>query len=298
MEYAKSNNIEVKIQYGEEKIEKKPNVDKSTTDDGSHTGNMDRKKFNNKKPHYGGKNNNQYHKKNYNNNNNYNNNQGPYFKQPMHFSNKFDAVNAQMGGAFYNPFMFPQQMATPQNMYNYSQFTQPEDQDSEKSVSECLEYYFSEENLNKDGYIRSKMNDNGLIDAQEIANFNKMKNRGVTVEKIEEVLKENKDSIIETTTINGRLWLRNKNWESFAEKLVPLDVLLMQKKMGRKPQQTNYVTMQNNYFYQMTPGAYPSSGMYGPFDGNMNMYGGMQPNTMGYPMGGYPMGFMPQQPNK
>jgi len=44
---------------------------------------------------------------------------------------------------------------------------------SDKGILESLEYYFSIENLNKDGYMRSKMNEDGYIDCNEIVVFNK-----------------------------------------------------------------------------------------------------------------------------
>jgi len=221
----------------------------------------------------------------------------------MTFSNKFDSINSQPQTGM-NPFMFPQSMPMNMNpnMYyqpnNYGLNTQTEEHDSsDKSVPECLEYYFSEENLNKDSYIRSKMSEEGWIDAQEIANFNKMKNKNVTVEQIHEVLNTAEDSVIETREISGRLFLRNKFWEDFKDRLVPLDKLHMQRKMNKK-YQTNYVNMQNNYFYQMTPNMY-TPGMYVPYEnnsmGNMNMF--VQPNTnpMGYPMG-YGMGMPNNMP--
>jgi hypothetical protein len=283
-EYAKTKGFEFTLIYEDEKTQKKPEMTLST--EGSYSDKA--KKFNNptngnKKP-YQGKN--QPYRKN-----NYNNNSQNYMK-PMTFSNKFDSINSQYGGGFYNPFAFPQQM--PMNMtqpmyYQQPNHNQQEEQDGDKSASECLEYYFSEENLNKDSYIRSRMNEDGLIDAQEIANFNKMKNRGITVEKIEEILKNSQDSVIETSEMNGRLFLRNKFWDSFKDNLVPLDKLQMQRKMNKK-YQTNYVNMQNNYFYQMTPNMY-TPGMYVPYDNmnNMNMY--VQPSPMGYPVN-YPMGMM------
>jgi hypothetical protein len=219
--------------------------------------------------------------------------------KPMTFSNKFDNFNNQMPGAFYNPFMAPQTVPMnmpPSNMYYQPPQNQPqleEHDGSDKSVSECLEYYFSEENLNKDSYIRSRMNDDGLIDAQEIANFNKMKSRGVTIEKLEEILKTaEENTVIESSLIGGRLFLRNKYWDSFKDRLVPLDKLQMQRKMNKK-YQTNYVNMQNNYFYQMTPNMY-TPGMYVPYDNTSNMNMFVQPQPMGYPMN-YPMGMMPPQ---
>jgi hypothetical protein len=180
------------------------------------------------------------------------------------------------------------QQMMPSNMNMYHQQPNVED-DSEKSISECLEYYFSEENLNKDYYIRSRMNDDGFIDAYEIVNFNKMKNRGVTVEKIQETVSSNQGSIIEHVLSDNRLYLRNRDWESFKDKLFPLEVLQIQRKVGKKPQMMNYVNMQNNYFYQMPP--MNNQGAFAPgFDVSAGQMF-VQPSMMGYPMSMMP----PQQ---
>ena len=209
-----------------------------------------------------------------------------------YFTNKFDSINSNVGQGFYNPFMFQQTMPMPMNpsMYYHQQpvpqYQQPFEDESEKSIAEILEYYFSEENLNKDAYIRSRMNEDGYIDAYEIVNFNKMKNRNMTVEKIEEILNNNKESIIEyVVSQDKRLYLRNKFWESFKDKLIPLENLQMQKKFTKKPQAMNFVNMQNNYFYQMQPNMFHN---FAPgFDVNSgHMF--VQPNMMGYPMGMMP----------
>jgi la-related protein 1 len=123
---------------------------------------------------------NQYHNNNnynnYNNNSNYNHGNNNYNNNETKdasktFQNKFDQTTQQQVPSYHNPFMMPQMMPMNMNMNMY-QHQQPIEDDNEKSVSECLEYYFSEENLNKDYYIRSRMNDDGYIDAYEIVNFN------------------------------------------------------------------------------------------------------------------------------
>ena len=117
-----------------------------------------------------------------------------------------------------------------------------------------------------------------------------MKNRGVNVEKIQEIVSNNQDSIIEYVMSDGRLYLRNREWESFKDKLLPLEVLQMQRKFVKKPQMMNYVNMQNNYFYQMPP-MYMQGGFTPSFDMNAgHMF--VQPGMMGYPMGMMPPQYM------
>lgn len=317
MEYAKNNGIEVKIQYEEnERNQKKFNQEKTypqnkeettqnTQNNTQNTQTQQAKKYynnnNTKKPYT--KPNNNY-RKNYNNNDTGNYQQGAnhmYNKNPnMYFSNKFDSLNNQQQSGMYPmmPMMSP--MNQNPNMYypnyqaypNQNQGNQIEEStdNSDKSVLESLEYYFSEENLNKDSYIRSKMSDEGFVEAIEIVNFNKMKNKGVTLERLEEILESNKDSVLETVLSEDKLYLRNREWESIKEKLLPLESILQQRKFNKKNFNStmNYVSMQNNFFYQMQPtgGMYPPNMMMPGMDMNMNhmFVQPMQPNMGGYQM--------------
>jgi len=77
--------------------------------------------------------------------------------------------------------------------------------------------------LNKDSFIRGKLNEDGYLDADAIINFNqyisfniRMKKNSVTVEKLKELLKQF-DTIIETKTEDEKIYLRNKNWETIRD---------------------------------------------------------------------------------
>jgi len=218
--------------------------------------------------------------------------------------------NNMMGNyGMYNPYYMQQQSMIRPNMFNpypmmpmnyfggQSANTGPEitlKDSSDKSILEYLQYYFSLENLNKDVYIRNRMNEDGFIDAQEIVNFNKMKNKGVTFEKITQIVKENEDdenNVIESKNENEKFLLRNKNWNSIKEELYPIDYIQQQKRSnkgmsGNQGNTMNYVNMQNNYFFNTIPGMYTPN-MMTPNDLSTNMgVMGMMQGMGGY---NYPM---------
>jgi len=306
----------VNIQYEEdEKSQKKP-YNKDNTNPKSSTnkeqyknnkggsGSLSTKNFQNKK-----------FKKNYNsegNNNNNNYNQAP---QKLG-SNKFDAVNNQY--MMPNPYMFSQQMPRPelapqQGNFNtsgsndYIQNFQKIDLEAEdKRILDALEYYFSIENLNKDSFIRGKLDENGYLNAEEIITFNKMKKASVTIEKIREILNKF-DSVIESKVENDKLFLRNKNWETIKDKLTSLETIQEQKKKKQQyhvHQNNNYVSMQNNFYYQFNPyahqhlfpGAIEQQQQQAAYF-NPQMMGGYQPNIPFQQMyGQYPNSFQQQPP--
>jgi len=165
---------------------------------------------------------------------------------------------------FQNPYGIQQMQGGPemmnQNTNNYDvtqnfQKINLDDQNnitSDKNIVDSLIYYFSIENLNKDYFIRSKLDENGFLEATEIMNFNKMKVNSVTIDKIQNILNEF-DTTIETKVEGEKLYLRNKNWETIKDKLLPIEKIQQQKKKNNKIQNTNYVNMQNNYYYQVSP---------------------------------------------
>ena len=87
-----------------------------------------------------------------------------------------------------------------------------------------------------------------------------MKVNSVTIEKIQNILNEF-DTTIETKVESEKLYLRNKNWDTIKDviliiklkKLLPIEKIQQQKKKINKIQNTNYVNMQNNYYYQVSP---------------------------------------------
>lgn len=125
---------------------------------------------------------NQNYKKN--NNKMYNNNN--YFDRQMYpiSTNKFDSI--PQGFGYGNQFQY-QQMMNPyrfnntntgqlQSSYSEGEFnvnSTNSAENEENGILTCLNFYFSIDNLNKDSYIRSKMDPNGYIDAGIVTGFNK-----------------------------------------------------------------------------------------------------------------------------
>lgn len=206
----------------------------------------------------------------------------------MGFNNKFDPMNShyqhpyfynpmqQMGGMggmrpdmmFYGqmPMTNPMMMPIPPQM-----MMEPDTQPPIRGgILESLEYYLSLENLNKDTYTRSKMDDDGYIEANEILKFNNMKKNGADLEKINELIESN-DTQVEKLVRNGKVFFRNKNWNSIENKLLPIEEIEANRKQKKGQYNMNYYNLQNNFFY---------TGPMMPMDYNM-MYPQMQ--QMGHP---------------
>lgn len=208
----------------------------------------------------------------------------------MGFNNKFDPMNSHyqhpyfynpmqqmgMGGMrpdmmFYGqmPMTNPMMMPVPPHM-----MMEPDTQPFIRGgILESLEYYLSLENLNKDTYTRSKMDDDGFIEASEILKFNNMKKNGADMEKLNELI-ENNDTLVEKQVRNGKVFFRNKNWNSIEKKLLPIDEIEANRKQKKGQYNMNYYNLQNNFFY--------TGPMMHPMDYNM-MYPQMQQMGMGHP---------------
>jgi la-related protein 1 len=126
---------------------------------------------------------NQNYKKNkggYNPGNNYINNRPMYQVS----TNKFDPVYQPQGFGGYgnqyqqmmnvNPYRFDSNTNGQfQSNYSEGELNVNTAENEESGILTCLNFYFSIDNLNKDSYIRSKMDSNGNIDAGIVTNFNK-----------------------------------------------------------------------------------------------------------------------------
>jgi len=193
-------------------------------------------------------------------------------------SNKFDNANHRM-------MMNSQQffgMMSPQ-MQNFQQFYPQETTESfskinleessnDDAIINQLEYYFSLENLNQDHFLRSKLNEQGFLNAKEIINFKKMKAHSVSIEKIQNILQKF-NTVIEPQVIEGELFLRNKNWDMIKDKITPINEIPQKK--PTTIQNTNYFHLQNNFYYNVSP--------------QFMMPQGQQPFMMPGMMGMYPM---------
>lgn len=209
---------------------------------------------------------NNYNKKGYNQPNNKN----------FHTVNKFDSFNApQLQGAPGKYFPYTQQgnnfenMGNMNNMTNPNQFqqnqinTNQEPFDHDTFILNSLEFYFSEKNLNNNYYMRVKLDSDGYLNADDLVNFNKVRQNGVTVDKIKETLQKHQlsDNIEVRIGSEDELSFRNRNWEEIKDNLTPIEVLQQRKNFKKfnnhnvnpNYKNMNYVGMQNNYFYQMNP---------------------------------------------
>jgi hypothetical protein len=234
------------------------------------------------------------------------NNRKPQFKKNFRTgNNKFDQCNLHLSrvmpmmSPLYNPY-------TMQGGYNYapnmsqggyytpnvSTFPLPEvDNSNAESIVNFIEVYLSLDNLNQDLYLRNRMDENGFISASEIANHNRLKTRGVTVEMIYSLFSNNDDPHVEAKLNNDELVLRNRDWGSLQDSLLPREVIQQNKRALKQqayanPMNMNYVSMQNNYFFNGPP-SNDLSAMYMSYQypiGGMNMMPmsmhGMNPMTM------------------
>jgi len=193
-------------------------------------------------------------------------------------SNKFDyanhmqmMMNPQQYFGMMNPMMQNFQQFIPQETTeSFSKITL-EETSTDDAIIKQLEYYFSIENLNVDYFLRSKMNEEGFLNAKEIINFKKMKAFSVSIEKIQNILQKF-NTVIESQVTEGELFLRNKNWDTIKDKITPLSDI--KEKKSPTVQNTNYFHLQNNFYYNVPPQFMMSQGQPQPF---MPM-----PSMMGY----------------
>jgi hypothetical protein len=221
---------------------------------------------------------------------NYNNKKQFYPKRNFRTgNNKFDVCNMHlpkmmnmMQQPLYNPYTMNQggmmggygnMMPNPNmNYFNPQgepiQPAKPVDlrDTSDEAITEFVEAYLSLENLNADLYLRNRIDANGFIEVSEIANHNKLRSRGVTGEKIAELFVNKENLNVEAlVSEDAGTFVRNRNFEEFKEKLYSVEFIQQQKRMNKSqhymnnvnqmqnPMNMNYVSMQNNYFFNAMP---------------------------------------------
>jgi len=174
----------------------------------------------------------------------------------------------------YNPYTMYQGYNNMTGGYN--QNYQPV-VDSQESVLNFIESYLSLDNLNQDLYLRNRIDDNGFIEVSEIANHNKLRKGGVSVETISRIFGQNDNPIVEAFGTESGVFLRNRDWENIKDKLLSKEVIQQQKRMLKTSQYVspmntmNYVSMQNNYFFNGMPTSGENFGMYMGYHPVMNM---------------------------
>ena len=120
------------------------------------------------------------------------------------------------------------------------------------------EKIFGENNLNKDLYIRYRLNDNGQILVNDLINYNVLKKNNITAQKIKDLIQDNQN--LEYSEVENKEYITVKNFKNM--KLNTIDQINATKNqykmrmqqnmfpnyMGFSPFPYNYIYMQNNYF--------------------------------------------------
>lgn len=237
IDYANKNNIQINIEYEENKYELKKTVDP---------------KVDNPRPGKPNEN-----KRGRGNNFSRGGYRGGYRgrqqKRPFKFNsgNKFDMINQRP----------PYQMG--QGNY-YQQQHQIPALTEDKDILNYLETIFGEENLNKDSYLRNRIDSKkGTILVDNIVAYNVIKKNNINKQKILDVIKEsaNLDSLVE----NEKDYIHIKNYNDL--KLISMEQLTANKKSQKikmnypqpiVPQMPfagcNYINnYQNNYIVYQPP---------------------------------------------
>jgi len=199
-------------------------------------------------------------------------------------NNKFDQANMMynqnyngMNKNMMNPY--PNQGTNNMNNsgtqdFNFDPFFQ-----AERTCEEILAYIFSIEFLNRELYLRKRITTEGLVDINHIMVFNKIKQRGFTLDQVREAVANLGSTICELVDIEGVLYIKITQWPNM--ELISIEQIQSQKRNMRnqKYQNMNFIAMQNNYFFPPN-----------------NQYGQQQMGQM--PQGMMPMENFQQQPNQ
>ena len=173
IDYANKNNIQINIEYEENKYQLKKKEDQKIGEKGGNRFNDNRH---------------QYNKGGYKNDKNY-----PHKKQQyMHTGNKFDSFNQR-----------------PPYQQNYNQRQPPKLVDN-KEILEYLEKFFSEDNLNKNTYIRNRLNEDKIL-VDDVVAYNDIKKNNINAEKILEILKDSQN--LECVNENNKNYIKIKNFD-------------------------------------------------------------------------------------
>ena len=234
IDYANKNNIQINIEYEENKYQLKKKDEQKTGEKGSNRFN-DNKRQNNR----GGYKNDKNHPQKR--------------QQHIHTGNKFDVFNQRP------PFQqYYNHRPTPKLVEN-------------KEILEYLEKFFGEENLNKNTYIRNRLKD-GKILVDDIVAYNDIKKNNINAEKILEIIKDSQN--LECVNEQNKNYIKIKNFDKLnlltIEEIVENNKKRIQKmpymnQYGAQPypyNAYNFVNLQNNVFiYNKFPMYnYPQSG--------------------------------------
>ena len=102
------------------------------------------------------------------------------------------------------PIQIPMPSHHPAPMMMQNAYTPPE-YHSTMSISQQIEYYFSEKNLRNDFYLRSKMDKKGFVDLNIIAGFKRIAMQTKDLSVLEQCVMESNIVTIVTEEIDGRV---------------------------------------------------------------------------------------------
>ena len=217
LDYANKNNIQINLEYEENKYQFKKNENQK----------------------FGDKNGNKYYEKKPFNKGAYKNENRQLQKQ-KYSGNKFDNYGQRQ----------PQQ--------NYYQRQAPKLVENNE-ILEYLENLFSEENLNKDTYIRNRLKEDKIL-LNEVTAYNDIKRNNIDSQKIIDIIKDSKN--LECVNEDNKDYIKIKNFDKL--KLFTIEEIIQNKKAMRMPKMPYmpmggpqfyppYIAMQNNYYITNQP---------------------------------------------
>jgi len=221
LDYANKNNIQINLEYEENKYQLKKKEDQKF---GDKNGN----KFYDKKPYNKGA---------------YKNDKNRQQQKQRFTGNKFDNFGAR------------------QPQPNYFQHPAPKLVEN-KEILEYLEKIFSEENLNKDTYIRNRLKEDKIL-VDDIAAYNDIKRNNIDSQKIIDIIKDSQN--LECVNEENKNYIKIKNFDKL--KLLTIEEIIQNKKAMRMPKMqympmggqqfyppfNHYIAMQNNFYIRNQP---------------------------------------------
>jgi hypothetical protein len=220
VDYANQNNIQFNIEYEEDKYQLEKREDKKVEDKTKYNNSNYYNNYNNKK-------------RPYNNNRNDRNNQNR--RTQKFYGNKFDKF--EKNDNYYNYNQRPQQYN------NYYAHRTPKLAEN-KEIMEFLENIMDEKNLNKNIYLRKKLDKNGRIDVNDVIQYNVIKKNNLGEDKILEAIKDSQK--FEIVNEDNKKYIKVKDFDKF--NLLPLEQMIENK--------NNMKQQKMQYFQQMWPPYY------------------------------------------
>ena len=124
---------------------------------------------------------------------------------------------------YYQLFFYPQIDYNLENIQNYNQDFKTNE------IIVLIENLLSYENLNKDIFIRSYINQNGFITINNIQKVNQIKKLNLTYDEITSIVLNYPSNIFETNFDNYEVVVRNKKWFEMKKYLFSIEDIVKNK---------------------------------------------------------------------